>query len=145
MTDLKSIRPERLEALASGHFAASANEQRLLVQLAREALLWRQNVETLLTDGDRDNLRAREGGGDEDLIMSLVLTLTKARAGRAGREERFAVLPNTRTDGIAGMVNVFNREQDAQAWADHVRGNVVPCVDRDADPNAAKKSRATKR
>lgn len=43
---------------------------------------WRDNVEFMLDDGDPDVIRAHEGGGPEDLIMSLVLTLNRTRAQR---------------------------------------------------------------
>lgn len=41
-----------------------------------ELVQWRENVECMLEDL-RHTIRARPGGGPEDLIMSLVLTVMK--------------------------------------------------------------------
>jgi hypothetical protein len=47
-----------------------------------EAKQWRENVEAMLSDGDPDVIRCHEGGGPEDLIGSLVLTVMRTRKRR---------------------------------------------------------------
>lgn len=48
----------------------------------QEAKEWDMNVESLLGNGDADVVRVREGGGPEDLKMSLVVSVEKARKTR---------------------------------------------------------------
>lgn len=43
---------------------------------------WIENVQAMLSDGDPDVIRCREGGGPEDLIGSLVLTMMRTRNSR---------------------------------------------------------------
>lgn len=43
---------------------------------------WIENVQSLLSDGDPDIIRCHEGGGPEDLIASLVLTMMRTRSSR---------------------------------------------------------------
>lgn len=47
-----------------------------------EAAQWRENVAALLDTPDPDVIRVHEGGGPEDLIMSLVVTMAKTRKSR---------------------------------------------------------------
>jgi hypothetical protein len=54
--------------------------QKIADQL-NEADAWRENVELLLA-GDPDVIRCHEGGGPEDMIMSLVLTMARTRKAR---------------------------------------------------------------
>lgn len=53
----------------------------------REAEEWRENVEELLSNYDR-TIRARPGGGPEDLILSLVLTFNRMKAELAALNAR---------------------------------------------------------
>ncbi len=48
----------------------------------RELSGWRQNVEIMLSNGDPDVVRCHEGGGPEDLVGSLVLTVMRTRNSR---------------------------------------------------------------
>ena len=43
---------------------------------------WIENVQALLSSGDSDVIRCHEGGGPEDLIASLVLTVMRTRNSR---------------------------------------------------------------
>ena len=49
-----------------------------LREAADELLLWRENVEYML-EHTPEAIRVREGGGEEDMIMSLVVTIEKLR------------------------------------------------------------------
>ena len=53
-----------------------------LMDYEKEYLAWEACLKYMLSDGDSDVIRCREGGGPEDLMMSLVMTLAKTRKHR---------------------------------------------------------------
>lgn len=65
---------------------ADWREREAVIRLALEALEWRANVEAMLSDGDPDVVRVHEGGGPEDLIGSLAVTMLKTRQQRDARK-----------------------------------------------------------
>lgn len=62
-----------------------------------DAKVWEDNVRTMLDDGDPDVIRAHEGGGPEDLVMSLVLTMARTRR---TRDKLKGLLTNTLTPEV---------------------------------------------
>lgn len=54
----------------------------LNVEALRELQSMRANIEELLSHSDPDVVRCHEGGGPEDLIGSLVLTMMRTRNSR---------------------------------------------------------------
>lgn len=73
--------------------SATANdwlERETVIRLAMEALKWRENVEAMLSDGDPDVVRVHEGGGPEDLIASLAVTMLKTRRERDARVRSYS-------------------------------------------------------
>lgn len=73
---------DRLNAISKLTGAALEPQQEEVVADDDNAAKWRENVEAMLSSGDQDVIRCREGGGPESLIGSLVLTMMRTRNAR---------------------------------------------------------------
>jgi len=63
------------EAIDRGY----ADSQPILQEALDELIQWRENVEYMLEHQFPNPVRVREGGGHEDLIMSLVVSVEKLK------------------------------------------------------------------
>lgn len=73
----EQLRPQHLDELD-----ITAGEVGHALKLALEAISWRANVRAMLDAADPDIVRHHEGGGPEDLIASLAITMLKTRKHR---------------------------------------------------------------
>lgn len=74
---------DRLHGEKRRHFdEACADVADLLAVIVAERDAWVQNAEFLLSNGDPDVIRCREGGGPENVLQSLILTVSRTRSTR---------------------------------------------------------------
>lgn len=84
-----------------------------------ELTQWRENVTSLLAEPDPDVIRAHEGGGPEDLILSLVLTMARTRNMRdtalgLNIEPKRPMTEEEEAALIVAMCKAHDREESAQ-------------------------------
>lgn len=86
---------------------------------AHQLQAWETNVLALLDSGDPDVVRVREGGGAEDLMMSLVVSVEKARKNRDKAQGTSGKAPSALAR-VQEWREAWLRGDPAAAWGDEI-------------------------